>query len=76
MSASLTIFCNILTSPLNSRAREDLALFSKVLRLIGGMCTVSPGTTDSLRLRHLQEFVEELLRLGQAAIHKASESNI
>ncbi|KAI9148267.1 Cytochrome P450 monooxygenase cypX [Paramyrothecium foliicola] len=34
MFASLTIFCNILTSPLNSQAEEDLALLRKVPDLL------------------------------------------
>ena len=72
MSASLTIFCNILTSPLNSRAEEDLELLQRVPRLIRDMCAASLGPRDALRIRQVEQFVEELLRLGRSAVHKAS----
>ncbi|KAK7961971.1 uncharacterized protein PG986_002796 [Apiospora aurea] len=73
MSASLTIFCNILTSPLNSQAEQDLELLKRVPRLIRDMCAVpcvSPG--DNMRIRQVEQFVEELLRLGRSAVQKAA----
>ncbi|KAK6821131.1 fungal-specific transcription factor domain-containing protein [Apiospora arundinis] len=72
MSASLTIFCNILTSPLNSRAEEDLELLQRVPRLMRDMCAPNLGPGDALRIRQVEQFVEELLRLGRSAVHKAT----
>ncbi|KAK8104740.1 Fungal specific transcription factor [Apiospora kogelbergensis] len=72
MSASLTIFCNVLTSPLNSRAQEDLELLQRVPRLIRDMCPPSMGPGDGLRIAQVEQFVEELLRLGRSAVRKAS----
>ncbi|KAK8075457.1 hypothetical protein PG997_010120 [Apiospora hydei] len=73
LSASLTIFCNILTSPLNAQAGEDLELLQRVPRLIRDMCAVpcvSPG--DNMRIRQVEQFVEELLRLGRSAVQEAA----
>ncbi|KAK7914937.1 hypothetical protein PG985_012640 [Apiospora marii] len=72
MSASLTIFCNILTSPLNSRAGEDLELLQRVPRLIRDMHAPTLGPGDGMRLGLVEQFVEELLRLGRCAVQKTT----
>ncbi|KAK8072695.1 fungal specific transcription factor domain-containing protein [Apiospora saccharicola] len=72
MSASLTIFCNILTSPLNSRAGDDLELLQRVPRLIRDMYAPTLGPGDGVRIGLVEQFVEELLRLGRSAAHKAA----
>ncbi|KAK7984719.1 hypothetical protein PG988_002341 [Apiospora saccharicola] len=72
MSASLTIFCNILTSPLNSRAGDDLELLQRVPRLIRDMYAPTLGPGDGVRIGLVEQFVEELLRLGRSAVHKAA----
>ncbi|KAH7303945.1 fungal-specific transcription factor domain-containing protein [Stachybotrys elegans] len=68
MSASLTIFCNILTSPLNPQAEQDLELLNQVPKLISDMCAIPIGATERTRLAQVQQFVEEMLRLSNAAL--------
>ncbi|KAK6192898.1 hypothetical protein LQW54_013017, partial [Pestalotiopsis sp. IQ-011] len=70
MSASLTIFCNILTSPLNTQAESDLDLLQKVPRLIRDLSTAPLYPVDGFRIRQVEQFVEDLIRLAWSAVTK------
>ncbi|KAH8836377.1 hypothetical protein MCOR32_001402 [Pyricularia oryzae] len=73
MSAILTIFCNVLLNPLDASAEEDLELLGSVENLIKEMRRrrhLSPN--EMVNITMIDEFVAELTRLGNCAIHNAS----
>lgn len=74
MSASLTIFCNILTTPLNPQAGSDLELLQKVPRLIRDLSTAPLGPIDGIRIRQVEQFIEDLIRLARSAVTNAVEN--
>jgi hypothetical protein len=71
ISASLTIFCNLLLSPLNSQAKEDIQLLQSVPALIKGMHTQLLIPKDGVLLEQIEDFVVELRRLANCAMKKA-----
>ncbi|KXJ85422.1 fungal-specific transcription factor domain-domain-containing protein [Microdochium bolleyi] len=68
VSASLTIFCNILTSPGRPAARDDVVLLGTVPNLIQAMGSRLGPQTDGQRTTAVQQFTEELSRLARCAV--------
>ncbi|KAJ5399675.1 hypothetical protein N7465_010164 [Penicillium sp. CMV-2018d] len=71
ISASLTIFFNILLNPLSARAEEDLDLLRGSSGLIKCMRARRLTPNEILHISMIEEFVEEMTRLGTCAIAKA-----
>ena len=69
--ASLTIFGNVLLSPLNPVAEEDTKLLEQVPGLIEGLRAKRMYAGDRARVEQVQEFVLELVRLAQLAVARA-----
>jgi hypothetical protein len=67
LSASLTIFGNVLLSPLDSRTAEDLILLDSTASLIRGL----PTNSRSVHTRRLVDFVTELSGLAKLAVSEA-----
>ncbi|SPO06423.1 related to C6 transcription factor [Cephalotrichum gorgonifer] len=74
--ASLTIFCNILLSPLNPQAEGDTRLLLEVPGLIKGMRTHRLDTGDRDRVGQVEEFILELVRLAKCAMANARQKRI
>lgn len=72
MLASLTIFCNILQSPLNSQAGDDAELLQLVPGLIRNMCSRRLSLNEMMHVEPIEEFVVELARLASCAMIKAN----
>ncbi|TLD14521.1 hypothetical protein PspLS_11180 [Pyricularia sp. CBS 133598] len=73
MSAILTIFCNVLLNPLDASAEEDLELLESVENLIKEMRRRRQLTPhEVVNMTMIDEFVAELMRLGNCAILNAS----
>ena len=71
VSAVLTIFCNILLNPLDPRAVDDLELLSSTPELIKSMRMRQLTTAEIEHMRLVDNFVAELIRLGNCSITKA-----
>ena len=71
--ASLTIFCNILLSPLNAVAEQDAQLLEQVPGIIEGLRAQRMHREDRGRVEQVQEFLLELVRLAKLAIEKAHQ---
>lgn len=71
MLASLTIFCNILQSPLNSQAKDDAELLQLVPGLIRSMCSRRLSLNEIMHVEPIEEFVVELARLANCAMIRA-----
>ncbi|KAH7024761.1 uncharacterized protein B0I36DRAFT_274374 [Microdochium trichocladiopsis] len=70
MCAVLTIFCNILSNPLDPRAVEDLQLMSKCPDIIRNMRPRRLTPSEVLHIKTIEHFFSELTRLGACAITK------
>lgn len=71
MSAFTTLFCHILTKPLDPQAVEDLALLSSAKHIINSIPMRSLSTSGMNQIPIVYEFVVELIRLAKCAIAKA-----
>ena len=69
----MTIFCSILLNPLDPQAEEDLRLLESAPDLIKGIRIRRPTQTELLHLKTVDEFMGELMRLGDCAIRRAKE---
>lgn len=69
--ASLTIFCNILLSPLNPEAEGDTQLLETVPGLIKGMRIRPMDIGERERCEQVERFIFELIRLAKCATAKA-----
>lgn len=70
ISAIVNIFCNLLLNPLDPAANDDLALLKSAPELIRRM-RVQQLPHDILHIKQVDNFVAELVRLGNFAIRKA-----
>ncbi|KAH7007176.1 fungal-specific transcription factor [Ilyonectria destructans] len=70
ISAITNIFCNLLLNPLDPAANDDLALLKSAPELIRRM-RVRQLPHDILHIKQVDNFVAELVRLGNFAIRKA-----
>lgn len=73
MSAVLTLFCNILSNPLDPQTGDDLELLRTAPELIKGIRLRRLATNEIQHTKMIEDFVAELLRLGSSAIQKARE---
>ncbi|KAK3954792.1 hypothetical protein QBC32DRAFT_74854 [Pseudoneurospora amorphoporcata] len=73
MSAVMNIFCSILLNPLDPQAEDDLRLLESAPSLIKGIRIRRPTQTELLHLKTVDDFMEELMRLGGCAIRRARE---
>lgn len=71
VSAVLTIFCNIILNPLDSRAVDDLELLSSTPELIKSMRMRQLTVAEIEHMQLVDTFVAELIRLGNCSITKA-----
>jgi hypothetical protein len=72
VSASLTIFCNILLSPLHPLAQQDAALLRTVPSLVGSLQSQrSTMLREHSHVDPIDAFVKELLRLANRAMCEA-----
>ncbi|RMZ91352.1 hypothetical protein DV736_g1379, partial [Chaetothyriales sp. CBS 134916] len=74
MSAVLTVFCNILSYPLNPSARHDISFLEIAPAILHhgrslSNDALSPG--EAVRLRLVTDFLEDLAKLAPLAIKKA-----
>lgn len=71
MSATLTIFSNVLMNPLCPRAEEDLDLLKSAPELINCIRTRPLTPNESMHMKTIEEFAAEMYRLGNCAIRQA-----
>lgn len=69
--ALLIIFCNILRNPLDPQAEYDLALLMRVPHVLKMIRTRRLTFNDVAHTKLIDDFVNELTRLGRCAIAKA-----
>lgn len=75
VSALLSIFFNILRNPRHEYATHDVELLTLATGVIRSMPMHKVTTYEVEYLRKMDAFIEELGRLGQAAITKAQNEN-
>lgn len=75
MSASISLFCNILLDPLNPRAADDLALISRAPASIFQLSTKRPSQKEMNQYHALIRFIAELSRLANRAIQMRITNN-
>lgn len=71
MTAALNIFCNILLDPLGPRAAEDLQVILLAADLSKNLTSAVAAERGELRLPYLEQFIAELVRLGQCSMDLA-----
>ncbi|KAF3764090.1 hypothetical protein M406DRAFT_346418 [Cryphonectria parasitica EP155] len=71
MTAILTIFCNILLKPRDPQAQDDLDLLKTAPELIKKMRTRRLTLKEFIHMKLVEDFIMELIRLGDCAIQKA-----
>ncbi|KAG6989283.1 putative transcriptional regulatory protein [Fusarium oxysporum f. sp. conglutinans] len=72
MSATLTLFCNILLDPFDPQAEEDLNLLCTIPSLIRGLRKGPLAPKEQAYFEEVNEFFAELTRLGRCAIGRVS----
>lgn len=72
MSATMTIFGNIMMHPLHPRSREDLQLLNITPELLKKMRPLDWTPNELANMQIIESFVTELIRLGDHAITKAT----
>jgi hypothetical protein len=70
-AAIMTIFLNILMNPLEPQAKLDLDLLSSATDLVRSMPVRRLTPYEIGHIKMVNEFVAELIRLGNCAISKA-----
>jgi hypothetical protein len=68
LSASISLFCNILLNPHSSEAAGDLALMSRAPASIFQLSTKQPSRKELTQYYALVRFTTELSRLANQAI--------
>lgn len=76
MSASISLFCNVLLDPLNPRAADDLALISRAPASIFQLSTKQPSRKEMAQYDSLIRFIAELSRLASQAIQNAHAESL
>ena len=71
MLAVLSLFYNILNSPLHPQSLKDLKLLSSVPDMIRKWPMGRVGEKETEQLRLVDELVSELTHLGRGAVNKA-----
>ncbi|KAH6657582.1 hypothetical protein BKA67DRAFT_590998 [Truncatella angustata] len=74
INAVLTVFCNILLNPLDTRAEADLKLLGTAPELIKTMNFRRHTIGEVIHIKMIEDFVAELVRLGSCAIQKARQT--
>ncbi|EFW99469.1 c6 zinc finger domain containing protein [Grosmannia clavigera kw1407] len=72
MSATMTIFGNIMMHPLHPRSREDLQLLNITPELLKQMRPPDWTPNELANMQIIESFIAELIRLGDNAITKAT----
>lgn len=75
MTAIVTIFCNILTKPNEPNAKHDLTLLGAAPELIKKMRQRRLTPNELMHMTQVEEFIMELIRLGNCAIQRAQANN-
>ncbi|KAJ6014176.1 transcriptional regulator family: Fungal Specific TF [Penicillium herquei] len=71
MSALLSIFCSILSNPLDPRSRDDLDRLQMATKMMERIFPRKLPNNEVVHLRMVADFVIELKRLAECAIDKA-----
>lgn len=71
----MSLFVNVLIHPLSSRASSDLAELVTAIGVIQSIPLADLSTNDIGKLQELNNFIMELVRLGNCAIWKAKREN-
>ena len=71
MSALLSIFCSILSNPLDPRSRDDLDRLNIATVMMNRIFSKKAGTNEVNQLKMVADFVTELKQLAECAIDKA-----
>ncbi|CAG8329501.1 unnamed protein product [Penicillium salamii] len=67
LTATLTLFCNILKDPLNPKSSEDVNVLHAVPSLLNNIPIRNLTPAEIIHLKFLNGFTEELARLGHCA---------
>jgi hypothetical protein len=73
VTACLTIFCNILISPLNSSAEDDVKVLQLVPDLVRKLPSRKLSINEMSHIRPIEDFVVELARLAACARQQAGK---
>ncbi|CAG8125503.1 unnamed protein product [Penicillium olsonii] len=71
LTATLTLFCNILKDPLNQQSPQDVMTLHNVPSLLNNIPIRNLTPAEIIHLRFLNGFTSELARLGRCAMDKA-----
>lgn len=75
MTAIVTLFCNLLCRPGEAQAKDDLSLLGTAPELIKRMRQRRLTPNELMHMTQVEDFIMELMRLGNAAIKKAQSEN-
>lgn len=70
--AVINLFCKVLSHPLSRENQEDIYLMKETYRLVARSYSHDDPLCYVAKARFAEEFILELERLAQAAIHKAA----
>jgi hypothetical protein len=75
MSALLTLFCNVLQSPLDAHITEDLQLLEEAPTLLRDTLSLQLSLNEMIHIKSVEEFMSMLGRLAKCAVEKAKQES-
>ncbi|KAF7587377.1 hypothetical protein BBP40_007343 [Aspergillus hancockii] len=75
MSALLTLFCNVLQSPLDAHITEDLQLLEEAPTLLRDTLSLQRSLNEMIHIKSVEEFMSMLGRLAKCAVEKAKQES-